>query len=190
MSRPPIGTGADLSGLSKIDSASTEGLDGTENSLAYRLEEIEKHFHGIVRWFGSDGDGTGSTANNLIPWQLTAGAIGVYGTEVQLLGPNDISASDLPVTPVKFDSNKAFIVDSSQADDTYMIQIWAGTSTFGEAELVAEEPYRVGSNIGESVPIDLQMGRQPVANKLWARCKCTTASATIDLILGIHAYKG
>ena len=34
----------------KIDQAVTDGLAGTSNSLAYRVHEIEKHFHGREFW--------------------------------------------------------------------------------------------------------------------------------------------
>ena len=89
--------------IQKIDDLATNGLSGISNSLSYRVHEIEKHFHSEEHWYGSDGDGTGSTANNLTEWQLTAGTGGAYGTEVQLLGANDISNSDFSFDPVKFD---------------------------------------------------------------------------------------
>jgi len=34
----------------KIDSAATLGLEGTSNSLAYRVMELERHFHNVERW--------------------------------------------------------------------------------------------------------------------------------------------
>ena len=37
----------------KIDKQATDGLAGTPNSLAYRVHEIEKHFHGEGSWFGA-----------------------------------------------------------------------------------------------------------------------------------------
>jgi len=36
----------------KLDSAPTDGLSGVSNSLAYRVEEIEKHLHNRERWLG------------------------------------------------------------------------------------------------------------------------------------------
>jgi len=35
-----------------IDDAAVKGLLGTNNSLAYKVHEIEKHFHNWERWFG------------------------------------------------------------------------------------------------------------------------------------------
>ena len=38
--------------IQKIDNQATLGLLGTNNSLAYRVHEIEKHFHSPERWLG------------------------------------------------------------------------------------------------------------------------------------------
>ena len=37
--------------LQKVDSAATDGLAGVNNSLAYRVHEIERHVHSYERWF-------------------------------------------------------------------------------------------------------------------------------------------
>ncbi len=174
----------------KIDGAATLGLLGVSNSLAYRVHEIEKHFHSEEHWYGTDGDGTGSTANNLTEWRLTAGTSEAFGSEVQLLGANDISASDFSFTPVKFDMHRLLITVSSANDANYMIQIWSGTGTFAAADLITTVPYRTGSNTAEVAPVEIQMSRQDVATKIWGRVKCETNSATLDLLLGVHAYVG
>jgi hypothetical protein len=188
MSCQKIGNSAPSS--PKIDDQATEGLLGTPNSLSYRVHEIEKHLHSIERWFGSDGDGTGSTANNMTDWQLTAGTGGAFGTEVQLLGANDVAVGDFGFTPVKFDLHRLFVTAASATDDYYIIQIWTGTTTFGAATLHTEVPYMKGSNFGEVVPVECQMARVAVAEKVWARVKSETNGATIDLTIGIHAYVG
>ena len=174
----------------KIDNYATDGLLGVSNSLAYRVHEIEKHFHSEEHWYGTDGDGTGSTANNLDVWTTTAGTGEAYGAEVQLLGANDISNSDFSFTPVKFDAHSILVTTANQTDDLYMIQIWSGTGTFGEATLISEFPYYVASAFTESGIIRIQMPRQAVATKLWARCKCTANGGTISFIIGVHAYVG
>ena len=175
----------------KIDSAATLGLAGMHNSLAYRVHEIEQHFHSPERWYGSDGDGTGSTANNLTPWQIQASATpGAWGTEIQILGANDVSASDFGFTPVYFDLHRIYMVDSNDTDETYIVQFWCGDTTFGAADFCTEIPYRTGSSTTEVAHIGMQMSRSEVTKKFWARCKCTAASTTLDFIVGIHAYPG
>ena len=42
------------------DSKATVGLLGVTNSLAYRVHEIEKHFHNRERWIGISGDQSGT----------------------------------------------------------------------------------------------------------------------------------
>ena len=130
----------------KLDSQATDGLEGVSNSLAYRVHEIEKHFHSEEHWYGSDGDGTGSTTNNLTAYQITAGVSEAWGTEVQILGANDISNSDFSFTPVKFDLHRILITDSSVNDKTYIMQLWCGTGTFAEADFCTEVPYRTVSS--------------------------------------------
>jgi hypothetical protein len=174
----------------KIDSAETDGLLGVHNSLAYRVHEIEKHFHSEECWFGTDGDDTGSTANNMEEWEITAGSGGAYGTEVQLLGANDINDGDFSVTPVKFDMHRIFVTVSSASDKNYIIQLWHGASTFGAATIATTIPYRAAAASVESQPIAIMMGRIPVENKIWARIKCETDSATLEIIVGIHVYAG
>lgn len=175
----------------KIDNLATLGLVGTNNSLAYRVHEIEKHFHSIERWYGNDGDSTMSVANNLASWTLTAGgSANVYGTEVQLAAANDVLDADMGITVVKFDLHRVAIETTNQADKNYMIQIWCGASTFGAATLYTEIPYRAPSNSIDSAPIEAQMQRIAVGYKVWARVKCETASKTLSLTVGVHAYAG
>ncbi len=178
------------SDVKKIDAEATLGLLGTANSVAYRVHEIEKHFHSIERWFGNDGDSTGSVANNMAEWELEAGSSSAYGTEVLMLAANDVKAADFDVTPVKFDIHRILVTVSSANDKNYIIQLWGGTGTFGEATLLTEVPYRTGSSIAEVIPVDIQMSRQAVANKIWGRVKCETDEATLEIIIGIHAYAG
>lgn len=177
----------------KIDSAATNGMnppDGVNNSLAYRVHEIEKHFHNEEHWYGSDGDSSGSTANNMTEWNLTAGTGGAYGTEVQLLAANDVSNSDFSFTPVKFDLHRILVTNSSTNDTNYVIQIWTGTGTFGEASFATEVPYRTGSANSEVSPIYVMMSRAAVADKVWGRVKSETNGADLDILIGIHAYIG
>ncbi len=42
-----------VQGGGKVDQAATNGLAGVSNSLAYRVHEIEKHFHSPGYWWGA-----------------------------------------------------------------------------------------------------------------------------------------
>ncbi len=44
--------------VNKIDNQAVDGLSGVSNSMAYKVHEIEKHFHNHERWFGKLGSQT------------------------------------------------------------------------------------------------------------------------------------
>ena len=178
--------------IEKIDSLAVLGLLGTSNSLAYKVHEIEKHFHSPEYWFGDDGDSTMSRANNHDPWRLTASAsANTYGTEVQLAAANDFNADIEGYTAaVKIDLHEVAITESSVNDKNYVIQFWAGTGAFGASTFLTELPYRTGANSAEAQPITIMCPRFDVGSKIWARVKCETGSGTLDILVGIHGYKG
>lgn len=176
--------------IDKIDDLAIDGLSGVDHSLAYMLEELERHFHSVERWFGSDGDNTASTTNNLTEFQLIAGTSEAFGTEVQLMAANDVSSSDFPITPVYFDLHRVLLTAASANDKNYLLQFWGGVSTFGAATLLSEIPYRKGATVSEVMPMPVQMDRVPVGYKVWGRVKSETDAATIDFLVGIHAYLG
>ena len=176
-----------FSDFQKIDSRPANGLTGVIGSIAYFLDTLTNHFHSVECWFGNDGDGSGSTANNLDVWQLTAGNSEAYGTEVQLLAANDINSGDFPITPVNFDLHRLLITAVDATSSIYMIQLWAGPTNFASASLLAEVPFHTE---GEKLPVSVQMAPQSVNNKVWARVKCQEDGKTIDFIVGVHAYEG
>ena len=178
--------------LEKIDSLAVNGLVGVSNSLAYKVHEIEKHFHSPEYWFGDDTDSTMSRANNHRPWTLTAsGTPNTYGTEIQLSAANDFNAYIEGYTAaVKIDLHEVAVTESSENDKNFMIQFWASTGVFGAATFLTEMPYRTGGNAAEAQPITIMCPRFDVGCKIWARVKCETGSATLDILVGIHGYKG
>ena len=184
--------------LSVIDGTAVKGLNagGVGNSLAYKVHEIEKHFHGIERWYGNAGVAAGgswmATASNLLPWVLTAGinATKSYGRHVKLSDPDDIHSGDMGYTPVKFDLHRIQVCESNQNDSNYTIQIWSGTASFGTSTLRSEFPYRTSNLSGDPNIITIQMNRISVAEKLWARCRCETDGKTVSILVGAHGYPG
>ena len=178
----------------KIDDAATNGLTGTSNSLAYRVHEIEKHFHGIERWYGSDGDNTMSTANNHTPFVLTSHAANPndWGTAVKLSGTAsaDILAADFGgVTPVKYDLHRIMITAVSAVDNLYVLQIYDNDpATTGV--LITEVPIKVGSLHADMVAVDVQMPRQAMTTVLYGRLKSEAANKTLSFTIGIHIYQG
>ncbi len=81
----------DLAGrVAKIDDAETLGLSGAHDSLAYRVNEVEHHFHVKERWFGlantpSGEDHRGDPIGTTVTPQ-------VYYTEIHVKAPAPGSA--------------------------------------------------------------------------------------------------
>lgn len=171
----------------KIDADAVDGLSGTNNSLAYKVHEIEKHFHNSAQWFGKDSGDNLLNRDSVTPWALVAGTSQAYGTEVQLSDGTEIESGS---ATKKFDLHEVLIVDNdaSNAVTTYKIQFWYGTGLFAAATLLTEcvcSFYSVSDNHGVIVMV---CPRITCNNKLWARVKCSVNSKSLSFIMGFHTY--
>lgn len=178
----------------KIDSAATDGLTGVEDSLAYRIHEIERHFHSYERWFETaatpngeihvaDRIGSGGGA-----FQVDAGNDD-WGAWVQILGSSDTPAD---AGKVEFDLHRISIVNAERNAD-YFVQIAFGAS--GAAALLVntytEEPFKPASNQVDSSAVYTQSKRQAAGTKTWVRTKCPGQdTGTLSFYHGIHEYEG
>jgi hypothetical protein len=181
--------------VAKIDSLATDGLLGTNNSLAYRVHEIEKHFHSNETWgqLDSNPDGTDQVADfNDIdnPYVSTTGN-SAYGSWIQVLGPDDIPARG---SNVKFDLHR-IVIENVSADankQIHKIQISVGAS--GDAGVSAgdwTEVIDVPEKDGKSGPIEVQMGRASDGDSVWLRHKVDGQDAeTMNFFIGLHEYAG
>ncbi len=111
------------------DKGTTVGLLGDNNSLAYRVHEIEKHIHGVQYAYGWNhatyATGTDIERHSTNPLELTAGDA-AWGTELQIHG-----GSVLP--GVKFDFNKLVIIEVGTANRPFVVQLYCGTQATGVA---------------------------------------------------------
>jgi hypothetical protein len=176
--------------IAKIDSLATDGLSGTDNSLAYRIGEVERHFHSYERWYGLAGTPSGEThradqvAKDIAPFRIDAGN-DAYGAWVQIVGSSD--------TAQKFDLHRLMIVDVERDGAAHFIQVACGTS--GDAAVTAgaytEVVYKPQSTNTEETPVVIQMRRQAAGTKVWARClSYDQDTGTIDFYFGMHYYEG
>lgn len=171
----------------KIDGLAVSGLSGVNNSLAYKVHEIEKHFHNSAQWFGKDGGDNLLNRDSVTPWALVAGTSQAYGTEVQLSDGTEVESGS---ATKKFDLHEILIVDNDagNAVTTYKIQFWYGTGLFAAATLLTEcvcSFYSVSDNHGVIVMV---CPRITCNNKLWARVKCSVNSKSLSFIMGVHTY--
>ena len=180
----------------KNDSIASNGLSGVPNSIAYRVEEIEKHIHNREKWFGAAASPSGETHvadrmdGAILPFTLIAGN-NDFGSWVQILG-----SSDTPISSgmVRFDGHR-FMVTATNSTDQFIIQIVSGESAGIAAKLIAEEfteaPYISATNNADSGISDIISIRTDVGEKVWARCANVGGNGTtFDFYFGIHEYIG
>ena len=164
------------------------------NAVLTEVAEIETHLHSYEIWMEKAAVPAGET--NIADEIGTVGGLGAFridagnntwGAWVQILG-----SADTPVRTGKtvFDFHK-IVVEASEKNETYFIQIGLGTS--GADALTTEcfteivlEPL---TNQVDSAPIIVQTERRPSGTKAWARCMCPGQNtATIDFYIGFHEY--
>ena len=170
----------------KIDDEETNGLLGAHNSTAYRIEELEKHFHNNEVWFGAGG-----IKDSLTPYTLVSDN-NDFGTAVELLAP---AGTPFVAGNVMFDVHRAIPIAIDTAS-LYLVRIiWDAVSVIaGEAArrytTFPVYPTGVGSNV-DGVISDVMCRRaRSGTDYLWAKCKNATNLAELDLIFGIHEYLG
>jgi hypothetical protein len=178
----------------KLDNQAVDGLTGIEDSLAYKVAEIEGHLHGWERWYGlalvpnaevhvADRIGTAVAA-----LQIDAGNL-AWGVWVCILGSSDTPAD---VGMVKFDPHRLMIT-AAERQVSYFIQLGFGAS--GVAALAAgtytEFVYKPTSLNAEETPLEIQVRRSLAGTKVFARCYVPTQNTgTLDFFLGLHEYAG
>jgi hypothetical protein len=183
--------------LGKIDEAATLGLAGTNNSLAYRIGEVERHFHGWDRWLCAAAvpngevhvaDRIGATAASKVPFTITSGN-DTWGAWTQILG-----SGDTPVVAgnVKYDFHRILVLVANTVSP-YFLQIGFGAT--GAAAVTAEALSSLvlnpASNTDKTDYLDIMTRRQAAGTKAWARCWCVGASGkTLTIMFGLHEYEG
>ncbi len=183
--------------IQKIDSFATNGLLGTSNSLAYRVHEIEKHFHNREIWRGKLGVQTATdwADDTLSPYQAISGA-DAYGAdandEAQVLG-----TADTPINSgyVKYDLHWVLVVELS-TDTPWKLRFVWGTGTMADAitanqfsEITVQNNPAGSKANGAAIPI-MMPRRTCGTDKVWAQAWNATNNATADFLVGLHEYIG
>ena len=180
---------------SKIDDAATSGLAGTSNSLAYRVHELERHFHNVERWWGAAAvpDETNAIAATVtVPFVAVSGD-NTWGAAIPICG-----TADNPVlsTDAKFDIHRLLIVSLDDETDAWRIRIIWGTGTSADAitagqwsEIMLQSNAVPGNRAGGQ-PLDVIMRRETVGTKLWAQVWNNTNRETMSFYWGAHGYEG
>ena len=176
----------------KIDGATTDGLAGTSNSLAYRVHEIERHFHVRERWWGAVAvpDETNAIDANVdTPFVATSGNDD-WGTAIPICGTGD---NPVLATDVKFDAHTVLVTDTDHATP-YRFRVIYGTGT--SAAAISAGQWSEGMFITSTgpfstgLPADGRMPRVDVGVKLWVQVWNATNASTVSFFWGAHGYPG
>lgn len=177
---------------SKIENESTLGLRGENNSLTYRVHEIERHLHSRERWLGLAAVPVGEThradIDSMVPFQIDAGN-DTWGAWVQILG-----SGDTPIISgaVKFDIHRILITEVETAKIITRIQIAYDSSAaialpagnYTELIIIPEKSTKEN-------PFLFKFPRSSAGTKFWARCWANGQNThTIDFFFGLHEYEG
>ena len=181
-----------VQGGGKVDQAATRGLAGVSNSLAYRVHEIEKHFHGREFWWGSDGspgEDTAIDANVNAPFVAISGD-NTWGTAIPIMGTNDIPAN---AGDVRFDAHRVLVVDTEHTTPYRLRFIW-GSGTSGEAIGAGQWTeimfIATAGPFDSGIPVEIMQPRETVGEKLWCQVWNATNTSEVDFFYGVHGYAG
>lgn len=190
--------------LLKIDSALADGLDGANNSLSYKVHELEKHFHNREFWIGEHASRNGeidcAARDTMTPFQHDAGDGSIndvtpgYGTPLCIIGTNDV-----PFTSdgFKFDLHRLVVVDVEATADLklHKVQIIFGSGTVAAAisDLqLSDVPPFIPLRGAAFTVMDVMMPRVICGtDKVWLRHWVDGINTgTMDFFVGLHEYKG
>lgn len=170
----------------------TDGLSAVHDSQAYRLAEVERHFHAYERWFGVAATPTAShladpIGPGIASFQADA-ANDDWGTWLQVFG-----SADTPAGWVYLDSRRLQITAVERTAAVHFLQLGVGAS--GAAALSAgtytEITFHPQGNQGQRIPVVTQMRRAVAGSLLWVRVLASGAdTGTVNFYTGLHGYEG
>ena len=180
--------------IPKIDSEASEGLGGPEDSLAYRVEELERHFHTEERWWGAvaiPGEANAIEANVARPFVVASGN-DTWGVAIPILGSNDDPTSN---TGVYFDPHRVVVVDFDGNETVWRIRFIWGAGTSGEAIAAGQwtEFMIINTAAGPralGTPSPMKCPRIAIGRKMWAQAWNATNLDELTFFWGAHGYRG
>jgi len=185
-------TGSTGAILEAIDGTEVNGLLGTVDSLAYKVNTLEKHFHNWERWVGLAAIPAGEThradIDSMTSFQMDAGN-DTWGAWLQIVG-----STDFPITAgmVKRDAHRILITDVERDKQITRIQVAAGEDA--DAAVLAgnyTEFMLTPQKDAKQVPLDIMTDRVDANVKGWVRCWVNGQdTGTIDFFIGVHESPG
>lgn len=186
----------DSAEIQKIDSAPADGLAGTEDSVAYAIGELERHFHNRERWWGAVAapDETNAIEANVNRPFVAVSGNNTWGTAIPICGTGD---SPVPSPDnAKFDVHRVLVTDLDDNTTPWRLRFIWGTGTSADAitagqwtEIMVVTNAVPGNRAG-GAPADKIMRRVDVGTKIWAQCWNVTNGDAISFFWGGHGYSG
>lgn len=186
----------------KIDRKAVDGLLGVTDSLAYKVHEIEKHFHNIEHWFGLAADADGTHVASEIGKE---GVAGFTETGFVITTGND-DWSDNPTlvigtaettlfSGVKFDLHRLMPIGTSDSRQLFFVRIGWGTTTAAQAITDGDYttlPIYVEDTNKIITPVEMLMPRLSTTGiNVWMWLFHPNENdKTITFLLGLHEYEG
>jgi hypothetical protein len=160
---------------------------------------VEEHFHNIVRWYTKKNpqganDWCAPLAGHLGQFYRCISGNGTWGADLNdealLFGTDDVLA-ELGAGLIYGDMDKILFIANSSAT-IYLVRIIWGTGTMADAiaaNQYTEFPYLRDIADKDRKIQEFKMRKVPVVGyKLWGQCQNATDNATIDFVMGVHAY--
>lgn len=178
----------------KIDSAASDGLTGTANSLAYRIMELERHFHNRERWWGAVAvpDETNAIDANVDDPFVAVSGNDDWGAAIPICGTGDDPTPGDGDT--KFDIHRVMVTDLDDDVTPWRLRIIWGTGTSAAAigadqwtEIMVQSNAVPGNRAGGQ-PVDVIMRRENVGTKIWAQSWNDTNAEELSFFYGVHGY--
>lgn len=178
------------------DRGTTLGLLGQSNSLAYRVHELERHFHGWDRRYGAAVTPSGEThvadiCGPGVTYFSATGGNDTWGNWVQILG-----SSDTPKQSgyVKYDLHNLLVTGTDYAGIHFM-QFAFGESADLAAKVAAYQYtahiYEAASNQIETSSVPIMTTRQNAGTKCWFRIMAPGQNGKyLRIFFGLHEYEG
>jgi len=184
-----------MGGTHKIDDLATVGLLGVKNSLAYRIMELERHFHNVERWWGAlvAPDETNAIEANVNRPFVAASGDNTWGAAIPILGTDD---NPVLATDAKFDIHRLLVTDLDDDTTPWRVRVIWGSGTSADAitagqwtEMMTVTNAVPGNRAGGS-PIDVIMRREDIGVKIWAQVWNDTDAEELSFFTGYHGYVG
>lgn len=184
----PLSMGANLN-------VPTDGLSGVDDSLSYRIAEVDRHIHGWERWFGLSGSPSGEThraqriGTTVAPFVIDGGNT-TWGDWVQVLGSSDTPAV---AGQVKFDLHRITVTAIERAASIHLMQFAFGATAADAltANAFTEFVFQPQVVQGRVAPLDMISRRQTAGTKAWARVLVVGQdTGTVSFFIGLHEYEG